>query len=213
MHLIQNEFYHVYNRGNNKQRIFFNDANYLFFLKKIREQLLPISKIISYCLMPNHFHLIIMATEKSIKERSSFGGKPMQEFPYRIGILLSSYAQAINKQNKTTGSIFQQKTKAKILTERIGEQQENYLVNCFHYLHRNPVNGSLVKDLSQWGYSSYLDYAELRNGTLCDKELFFSLTGLISDDVIMVDKLTLMMSISKSSIKIIGQAAFSVPTA
>lgn len=57
-------------------------------------------------------------------------------------------------------------------------------MNCFHYLHRNPVNGSLVKDLSQWNYSSYLDYPELRNGTLCDKELFFSLTGLRSNDVI-----------------------------
>jgi len=123
MHLIQNEFYHVYNRGNNKQKIFFTDANYLFFLKKIRAQLLPFSKIISYCLMPNHFHFIIMATEKSITERSSFGGKPMQEFPYRIGILLSSYSQAINKQNKTTGSRFQQKTKAKILIEKTGSSR------------------------------------------------------------------------------------------
>jgi putative transposase len=184
MHLIQNEFYHVYNRGNNKQKIFFSDANYLFFLKNIRTQLSPACKIISYCLMPNHFHFIIMATEKSITERSSFGGKPMQEFPYRIGILLSSYSQAINKQNKTTGSLFQQKTKSKILVERIGEHQENYLVNCFHYLHRNPLNANLVKELSQWHYSSFLDYAALRNGTLCDKELFFSLTGLTVSDVI-----------------------------
>lgn len=184
MNLIPNEFYHIYNRGNNKQRIFFSDANYLFFLKKIRDQLSPVCKIISYCMMPNHFHFIIMATEKSITERSTFGGKPMQEFPYRIGILLSSYSQAINKQNKTTGSLFQQKTKAKILVERIGEHQENYLVNCFHYLHRNPLNANLVKELSQWHYSSYLDYAELRNGSLCDKKLFFSLTGLTLSDVI-----------------------------
>ena len=184
MHLIQNEFYHVYNRGNNKQRIFFTDANYLFFLKKIRAQLLPVSKIISYCLMPNHFHLIIMATSESIVERSSFGGKPIQEFPYRIGVLLSSYSQAINKQNKTTGSLFQQKTKAKILIERIGELQENYLVNCFHYLHRNPVNSNLVKEPGQWPYSSYLDYSGFRNGTLCDKELFFSITGLTANDLI-----------------------------
>jgi putative transposase len=110
MNLIPNEFYHIYNRGNNRQRIFFSDANYLFFIQKIRDQLLPVSKIISYCLMPNHFHLIIMATEKSVEERATFGGKPMQEFAYRIGILLSSYTQAINKQNKTTGSMFQQKT-------------------------------------------------------------------------------------------------------
>ena len=125
-----------------------------------------------------------MATEKSIVERSSFGGKPMQELPYRIGILLSSYSQAINKQNKTTGSLFQQKTKAKVLAERIGEHLENYLVNCFHYLHRNPRNSDLVKEINHWPYSSYLDYAGLRNGTLCDIELFFSLTGLTTNDVI-----------------------------
>lgn len=124
-----------------------------------------------------------MATDKSIEERPSFGGKPMQEFPYRIGILLSSYSQAINKQNKTTGSIFQQKTKAKILIEKIGEKYENYLVNCLHYLHRNPLHASLVNNLKDWPYSSYLDYAGLRNGTLCDKEIFFSLTGLTQEDI------------------------------
>ena len=184
MNLVTNEFYHVYNRGNNKQTIFFNDENYLFFLKKIRAQLSPVSSIISYCLMPNHFHFIIMATEQSIITRPSFGGKPMQEFPYRIGILLSSYSQAINKQNKTTGSLFQQKTKAKILVERINEKQENYLVNCFHYLHKNPVTAKLVKELKDWPYSSYPDYAGLRNGSLCNKELFFKMTGLTTEDVI-----------------------------
>lgn len=124
-----------------------------------------------------------MATEVSIKERASFGGKPMQEFPYRLGILLSSYSQAVNKQNNTTGSLFQQKTKAKCLLETLGETQQSYLVNCFHYLHSNPKTGSLVKEISQWPYSSYLDYTGLRDGTLCDKEIFFSLTGLNANDV------------------------------
>ena len=184
MNLIPNEFYHIYNRGNNRQRIFFNDSNYLFFIKKIRDQLLPVSKIISYCLMPNHFHLIILATEKSVEERTTFGGKPMQEFAYRTGILLSSYAQAINKQNKTTGSLFQQKTKAKILCEQTGDIKENYLQNCFFYLARNPLMAHLVSDLKDWPYSSYLDYVDLRTGTLCDKALFFSETGLTIDEII-----------------------------
>ncbi len=131
MHLIQNECYHIYNRGNNKQPIFFNDGNYVFFIKKIREQLANCAEIICYCLMPNHFHIIIQANEKSVIERTSFGGKPMQEFAYRIGILLSSYSQAVNKQNNTSGSLFQQKTKAKILSEQIEGKQESYLENCF----------------------------------------------------------------------------------
>jgi len=117
MHFEPREFYHVYNRGNNRQPIFFNERNYLFFLKKVKKQLLPFSEIIAYCLMPNHFHFLLRPNDNGLKERNTFGGKPMQELAYRIGILLSSYSQAINKQNKTTGSLFQQKTKAKILYE------------------------------------------------------------------------------------------------
>ena len=86
MHLCPGEYYHIYNRGNNKQPIFFNDANYIFFVKKIRKQLAPIADIICYCLLPNHFHNIIRSTDKSINERNSFGGKSMQEFSYRVGI-------------------------------------------------------------------------------------------------------------------------------
>ncbi|MBS1510889.1 MAG: transposase [Bacteroidetes bacterium] len=85
MHLIEGEIYHIYNRGNNKQLIFFNENNYLFFIKKIRVQLYDCADIICYCLMPNHFHLLIRANEKSIVTRKTFGGKPMQEFAYRVG--------------------------------------------------------------------------------------------------------------------------------
>lgn len=184
MYLIQNEFYHIYNRGNNKQTIFFNDENYIFFIKKIREQLALCSEIICYCLMPSHFHIIIQANEKSVTERMSFGGKPMQEFAYRVGILLSSYSQAINKQNNTTGSLFQQKTKAKILSEQIEGILENYLENCFFYVHNNPFEAGLVNNLREWQWSSYLDYIDARKGTLCNKQLFFELTGLTKNDII-----------------------------
>jgi putative transposase len=184
MHFSGNEFYHIYNRGNNKQTIFFNQANYLFFLRKVRLQLLPVAKIVSYCLMPNHFHFMIMATSNSVSERKSFGGKGMQELSYRIGILLSSYSQAINKQNATTGSLFQQKTKCKILREEINGEQESYLETCFFYIHQNPVKAGIVTELKDWPYSSYADYAGLRNGTLCNKELFYLHSGLRQDDII-----------------------------
>ena len=107
----------------------------------------------------------------------------MQEFAYRIGIMLSSYSQAINKQHKTTGSLFQQKTKAKILSEQIEGKQENYLESCFFYVHKNPFEAGLVKTISDWPYSSYLDYINVRKGTLCNKSLFFNLTGLTKEDI------------------------------
>ena len=184
MYLIQNECYHIYNRGNNKQTIFFNPGNYMLFLKKIREQVLPYADLICYCLMPNHFHLIIRANEKSIIERNSFGGKPMQEFAYRIGILLSSYTQAINSQNKTCGSLFQQKTKAKILCDTTDKRKGNYVESCFFYVHNNPLAAGIVKELINWPYSSYLDYAGWRDGNLCNKEIFFQLADLSIDDII-----------------------------
>ncbi|MBL7701693.1 MAG: hypothetical protein JNM14_05555 [Ferruginibacter sp.] len=142
------------------------------------------SEIICYCLMPNHFHIIIQANEKSVSERGSFGGKPMQEFAYRVGILLSSYSQAINKQNKTTGSLFQQKTKVKILSEQVEGKQVSYAENCFFYIHNNPLRAGLTKDLKEWQWSSYPDYIGVRKGTLCNKELFFEITDLSKGDII-----------------------------
>jgi putative transposase len=149
----------------------------------MKTQLQPYAEIICYCLMPNHFHIIIQANAKSVIERASFGGKPMQEFAYRIGIMLSSYTQAINKQQQTTGSLFQQKTKAKILSEEVTGRKENYLENCFFYVHNNPFEGGMVKNLLDWPYSSYLDYIEMRNGSLCNKEVFLQLTCLSATDI------------------------------
>ena len=183
MHFEPREFYHVYNRGNNRQPIFFNERNYLFFLKKVKKQLLPFSEIIAYCLMPNHFHFLLRPNDNGLKERNTFGGKPMQELAYRIGILLSSYSQAINKQNKTTGSLFQQKTKAKILYEVNNGGRISYFEQCFHYIHQNPLVARVVKNLPDWPYSSYPDYTGLRNGTLCAKEIFYALTGLNSENI------------------------------
>ncbi|MBI5858984.1 MAG: transposase [Sphingobacteriales bacterium] len=183
MNFVKDEFYHVYNRGNNRQKIFFNDENYLFFLKKIREQLLPYSDMIAYCLMPNHFHFLLRPSEKGLGERESYGGKPMQELAYRTGILLSSYAQAINNQNKTTGSLFQQKTKAKVLYETDNDARISYFEKCFHYIHQNPAVAGIVVNSADWPYSSYTDYIGLRNGTLYRAEIFYSLTGLKADDI------------------------------
>ena len=177
MNFISNEAYHIYNRGNNKQTIFFNDENYLFFLRKIQSQLKPCCDILCWCLMPNHFHLIIQASEESCKPRPGFGGKPMQELSYSIGKLLSSYSQAINKQNKTTGSLFQQKTKSKPLITTKSDKGGNYLINAMHYCHQNPWKAGLVKKLEDWPYSSFPDYCGLRKGTLCNKALLMELTG------------------------------------
>jgi putative transposase len=64
MHFIPNEIYHVYNRGNEKRTIFFNASNYIFFIKKVRDEWKQHCEIICYCIMPNHFHFMLVPNEK-----------------------------------------------------------------------------------------------------------------------------------------------------
>ncbi len=172
MHFVQGQVYHVYNRGNNQQKIFFDERNYYFFIDKIKTHLLPACEILSWCLMPNYFHLLIYATDKSCFERPSFGGKPMQELPYQIGKLLSSYSQAINKQNKTTGSLFQQKTKAVCVSD-----QDARIVSCAHYIHRNPLKAGLVIKMEDWKFSSFRGYKGMKVVLECNYDRLLSITG------------------------------------
>lgn len=151
MNFQPNSFYHVYNRGNNKQLIFFNQNNYLYFLKKVKETLTPFCDILAYCLMPNHFHLLIRIPETS-EGLKLIPNQNQQLLVRKLGTLLSSYSQAINKQEGKTGSLFQQKTKAK------GLDTETYLRTCFHYIHQNPLKSNLVTKMEDWPYSSFKSY-------------------------------------------------------
>jgi putative transposase len=183
MHFTPNEIYHVYNRGNNKQPIFFNDGNYIFFLKKIREEWRDYCEILCYCLMPNHFHFLIVPNEKAC-DNIFLGDKltHLQNLSKTIGKTLSSYTKAINIQNETTGNLFQKKTKAKCLSEiQISQNKfsaRDYALTCFHYIHQNPLVAYLVKELNEWKYSSYPYFYGFRNGTLCNKKLAIELLSL-----------------------------------
>ena len=166
MEFSASELYHIYNRGNNRQPIFFNPDNYLYFLKKVRKFILPHCDILAYCLMPNHFHFLISADNRTIATKL-IGDQHRNIFSEGIRNLLQTYAKAINKRNSTTGSLFQQNTKAKSVSK--GSKKYDFI--CMHYIHQNPMKAKLVKRMEGWDYSSFKDYCGLRNGTLCNKEL------------------------------------------
>lgn len=160
MNFEEGRLYHVYNRGNEKKKIFFNDENYRFFLAKVAKELTPVCDILCYCLMPNHYHLIIYVKDTGQTALSGLTGDGENctiNFNYRIhplarkiGILQSSYAQAINKRMGRSGSLFQQKAKAKLLDEK-----EGYPLDCFIYIHQNPIRANLVQAMHEWQHSSY----------------------------------------------------------
>lgn len=171
--------YHIYNRGNNKQKIFFSDSNYWYFVTKLEKHLKPFCEIICWCLMPNHFHLVINAKEEGCKLKPDAGLNHIQVLSDKLRIILSSYTQAMNKQNGTTGSLFQQRTKAKIVE---GTLKNDYLITLIHYCHQNPWKARLVEKMEDWPYSSFPDYAGLRNHDLCHKQLLMTLTGYTLED-------------------------------
>lgn len=162
MHLVEGEIYHVYNRGNNRETIFFRQENYPYFLTGLERFLNPHCDILAWCLMPNHFHFLIHANAQStvvIKD----GSFERQKFSQGVKQLLSSYTKAINKQEQRTGSLFQQKTKAICVTGNT-----NYAANVFHYIHQNPLKARLVSKMEEWEHSSFKDYLCLRKSTLCN---------------------------------------------
>ena len=67
MQYAKNHLYHMDNRGNNSQKIFFCRDNYLFFLRKIKTYILPYADILAWCLMPSHFYLMIYVNEVELK--------------------------------------------------------------------------------------------------------------------------------------------------
>lgn len=162
--------YHVYNRGNDKQNIFIEERNYIYFLQKVRKYLTPNSDLLAYVLMPNHFHFLLQPRlqPELISNNSRISNNAMSE---GIRLLLSSYTKGINKQENRTGNLIQQNTKAKCVFDGHDLNHLQYATTCFYYIHQNPVRAGLVDAIENWHYSSYRDYVGLRNGTLCNQDL------------------------------------------
>ncbi|NRB61465.1 MAG: transposase [Saprospiraceae bacterium] len=196
MHFVPNRVYHIFNQGNNKELLFFSDNNYYFFLEKIKKHIYPHCQILAYCLMPNHFHLLVYTTEASCL--LSNGRKPRRTFPteeadqrdyqvilsHQIGVCLRSYTRAINIQEGRTGSLFRKGTKAKHflsdktmtlegiqLSAELKQLECTYLKTVFDYIHNNPVKADLTNSIYQWPFSSAVEYAGEQSLELCDIEL------------------------------------------
>ena len=168
MQLQPDSIYHIYNQGNNRQPIFKGYNDYLLFLKKVRKFIFPYCDILAYCLMPNHFHFLVNTTDKSIAEIKQ-GSLEVTQLTNGFRLLLSQYALDFNKQHDRSGSLFRQKTKFKL----IFDSHQSFI--CFQYIHQNPWKAGLVDKMEDWSFSSFRDYALMRNGSLCKKEIAFNL--------------------------------------
>lgn len=133
-------YFHVYNRGVNRSMIYFEPKNYDYFLQRLQKALDPCElSIVAYCLMPNHFHLLLyQRTPGSI---SSF-----------MRYVCDGYSKALNKSKKRTGHLFEGTYKLKPI------ESDLYLLHLSRYIHLNPVKSKLVIHPEDWKYSSYHSY-------------------------------------------------------
>ncbi len=92
MNFIPDNLYHIYNQGNNQQQLFSCDEEYKIFLTLIRTNILNNAEIICWCLMPNHFHLMVY-TDKRVLELKKQGGLQIDGLTNGIRKLLSGYAR------------------------------------------------------------------------------------------------------------------------
>ena len=146
MHFEPGHIYHIFNQGNNKQKIFFNKENYLYFLRKVNDHIKPFTDILAWCLMPNHFHLMVFVRETtrlmnldeetdttrlttSSRQTSLKDESISKQLTRSIANMLSSYTRAINKQQNSSGSLFRPKTKALCLTKIDKVSKAWYVLN------------------------------------------------------------------------------------
>ena len=200
--------YHIYNQGNNRQKIFFCKENYYYFLRKIRIHLLPYADLLAYCLMPNHFHLMVevkfTAISSDLNRLPPSDPSPVLPPGHLItlnsslGIMLRSYTRGINKQQLRSGSLFREGTKALCLNKPLKNiplwyikegvthlhsefAELSWLSNCLDYIHQNPVAAGIAKKPQDWTFSSIHAYAGNNDNDLVNFERTLFLTGCSTD--------------------------------
>ena len=152
--IVAGQYYHLFNRGNQKENIFFEKENYYYFIKKFRFYIEKYVEILCYCLMPNHYHFLL----KPFDDKFS---KKMQNFTI-------SYVKSINKKYKRVGHLFQGNFKAKLV------EDNNVLLHLTRYIHLNPVHANLVRISEDWEFSSYREYIGQKKGKLPQPDFILS---------------------------------------
>ncbi len=185
MKVDSDTYYHLYNRGNNKDLIFFADENYSFFLNQFKKYVSPFCEVFSYCLMPNHFHFFVRVSDQILFE------KVIKNF-------FISYSKSINKKYDRVGALFQGRYKVSEITS------EAYYTRIITYIHQNPVVAGLVKNMEDYKYSSYAAYLS-KKATMINREevleWFGGLDGFVNDHKLIIDDLGIDISRYKGHIK------------
>ena len=143
--VLPEKYYHIFNKANNNELIFKENSDYQLFMKNLGELLADNIDIFAFCLMPNHFHLLIQPKYTAkIKGEGSINSSTQKFF--------QAYAQYYNKKYERKGSLFYKSFR------RIQIDDEIYLKYLLFYIHYNPQKSRIISDFTVYQYSSYRFY-------------------------------------------------------
>jgi len=151
--LIENACYHIYARGNQKQRVFVVKDDFEFYLQQLKRYKKTYSfRLYGYCLMPNHIHLM---------------GKPVtpEKLPKFMQCLQRSYTAYYNNKYEKVGHVWQGRFKVKLIME------DKYAFDCLYYIETNPVRAELVSNPKDYSYCSYSERNSSGNHKFLDEFL------------------------------------------
>ena len=178
--LEPNNKYHVFNQAVGSERLFRNDENYIYFLKKFNDYISPIANTFSYVLIPNHFHFLIEIKNKEVlynhykqleisKEKMNYLNE--EELIYEDFVMqqfsnfFNSYTKSYNKRFNRKGALFIDYLRRTLISE------EGYLRNMVLYIHQNPIHHNCSLILENWKYSSYNSFLSHKSTKLQREEV------------------------------------------
>lgn len=148
--IIEGQYFHIYNRGVNREDLFKSEKNYSQFLEKYSYYCSEILETLAYCLLKNHFHLLARVRENvEVPRRDGKEGMFRLNASKQLGHCFNAYAQSINSAYKRTGPLFESPFERKWVDDK------SYLRHMVFYCHSNPVHHGFTKDVRDWEHSSY----------------------------------------------------------
>ena len=157
--LLSQSYYHIINRGNNKNIIFKEKEDYLYYLKLIHKYKKEHSfNLYHYCLMPNHIHLLIQTNKAT-------------DFPVFMKRTNLSYYHYFKRKYDWMGHLWQNRFKSK----PVGKDE--YFIQCGKYIELNPVRANITKGPQEYPYSSYNYYSQGKEDNLLTEDLFYQELG------------------------------------
>ncbi len=149
--LVNGFIYHVLNRGNGGQEVFHKDQDYESFIDLMKEaKVRHTLKILAYCLMPNHFHIVAVPARA-------------EELSKGTQWLMTSHVRRYHRHYGSSGHIWQGRFKSFII------QSDNHLLTVLRYVEGNPGRAGLVNSAKDWPWSSHREAIGERSRSLVDE--------------------------------------------